>query len=330
MTFFYAGQQRSVTQGAAAAHGVTTSTGVIAMGTTASPSLSHWGSAFITDGGFNDDVGYIFNYQTINLNVSTVKTTAFAIRLAPSVSNAITGDLGVRDLVNRSQLKLQTLEITAGGTSNLNSALVIEGVLNPSNYPTTVTNITWYSLQGSVSGGNTYGSGQPSFSQVSPSQSIGFASTASYTTTVSNGGSALATGTYIIPVASTASIQVGDAMLITTGTNSLTAGNSIVNAIGNGNVTLSNATIARIPDTTNCTFYRNIWAQPGETIFSFISSPSNKDSIDLSNLKELTNTPLGGRGTYPNGPDTLFINVYLTQGSPVNTQLVLRWAEPQA
>ena len=67
-----------------------------------------------------------------------------------------------------------------------------------------------------------------------------------------------------------------------------------------------------------------------ERAFSFISSPANKDSIDLTLLKELTNTPLGGRGCYPNGPDTLFINVYLTQGTPVLANLVLRWAEPQA
>jgi len=47
-------------------------------------------------------------------------------------------------------------------------------------------------------------------------------------------------------------------------------------------------------------------------------------------LKELTATPLGGRGTFPNGPDVLFINVYLTQGLPVNANLVLRWGEAQA
>ena len=78
------------------------------------------------------------------------------------------------------------------------------------------------------------------------------------------------------------------------------------------------------------TFYRNLWAQPGETIFSFISNPASKDSLDLTPLKELTNTPLGGRGTFPNGPDSLFINVYITQGSPLTANLVLRWGEAQA
>jgi len=75
---------------------------------------------------------------------------------------------------------------------------------------------------------------------------------------------------------------------------------------------------------------RGTYALPGETVFSYINSPANKDALDLSNLKELTNTPIGGRGTYPNGCDTLFINAYITQGAPISTNLVLRWGEAQA
>jgi hypothetical protein len=326
LNYFYNGTQRSLTAGAAAAH--STNTGVISVGVTATPSLSHWGSAFMTDGGFNDDVGYIFNYNAINVNISTIKQTAFAIRLAPSVSNAVTGDLGVRDLVNRAQMKLQTLEITAGGSSNVNSAMVIEGIINPSNYPNTITNINWYNLQGTVQAGNLLGSGQPSFAQVAPAGNIKYDNTVTYTTTV---GATLTTGTYAIPVASTASIAIGDVVsVIGAGGTSLTAGNSVVTQTSGTWVIVNNAIVGQINSGATLTGYRNTWAQPGETIFSFISSPSNKDSIDLTGLKELTNTPLGGRGTYPNGPDTLFINVYLTQGSPINAQLVLRWAEPQA
>jgi hypothetical protein len=225
-------------------------------------------------------------------------------------------------------MKLQALEITAGGSSNLNSAMVIEGVINPGNYPNTVTNITWYNLQGTIAAGNVLGSGQPSFAQVAPAGYIKYDSTASYTTTLS----ALATtGSYVLFVASTASIAVGDAIYVAGTNGSATAGNSIVTSFSGTNwIVLNNSLIQAIAPSTTITGYRNTWAQPGETIFSFISSPSNKDSIDLTGLKELTNTPIGGRGTYPNGPDTLFVNVYLTQGTPINAQLVLRWAEPQA
>jgi hypothetical protein len=100
---------------------------------------------------------------------------------------------------------------------------------------------------------------------------------------------------------------------------------------GSGNfVTINNSIANPVTTGSQIQLSRNTYAIPGETIFSFVSSPANKDAIDLSALKELTNTPIGGRGTFPNGPDVLMINVYLTQGAPVNSNLVLRWGEAQA
>jgi hypothetical protein len=324
LTPYVAGSVRSYTAGTAASH--TVGTGVILASQNATPTISHWGSAFLTDGGFDQDRGYIFNYQTTNLNVSTRKTPAFAIRLAPSVSNAVTGDLGVRDLINRSQLLLEAIEITAAGSTATNQAIVIEGVLNPSNYPNTVTNITWASLSGSTAGGNPYGTGQPSFAQIAPNSTINFDGTATYITTVT-GTNTLSAGVTIIPVTSTATMAIGDAV---TSFGSSIAGNTLIQSIGAGQISVTQQTLQPLTTGTTLTFYRNTWATPGETIFSFISSPANKDSLDLSALKELTNTPLGGSGTFPNGPDTLFINVYLTQGNSIPVNLVLRWGEAQA
>ena len=73
-------------------------------------------------------------------------------------------------------------------------------------------------------------------------------------------------------------------------------------------------------------------AIPGETIFSFVGSGGggNASQLDLSDLKELNNTPIGGRGAFPNGPDVLAINVYTTGGSDFTGNLVLRWSEAQA
>ena len=65
-------------------------------------------------------------------------------------------------------------------------------------------------------------------------------------------------------------------------------------------------------------------------MLSFIAQPGERAAIDLGELKELTNTTLGGRGTFPNGPDVLAINVYKTAGSDVNANLILRWGEAQA
>ena len=77
-------------------------------------------------------------------------------------------------------------------------------------------------------------------------------------------------------------------------------------------------------------FVQPPYAQPGETIFSFIAQPGERSTLDLSFIKELTNTTLGGRGTFPNGPDVLAINVFKTAGAAINSNIVLRWSEAQA
>ena len=64
------------------------------------------------------------------------------------------------------------------------------------------------------------------------------------------------------------------------------------------------------------------YGQPGETVLSFIAQPGERASLDLGQLKELTNTTLGGRGTFPNGPDVLAINVYKTAGTDVNANVI--------
>jgi hypothetical protein len=476
---FVAGASRSFTSNASVATTHAVNAGVLLIGQTATPSISHWGSAFITDGGFDEDRGYIFNYQATNISISTRKTTAFAIRLAPSVSNAIIGDLGVRELINRAQLLLQGIEITAGGSTNANSALVIEGVLNPSNYPSNVANITWNGLSSTA-----IQSGQPSFAQIAQGTSVTFNNTATNSTTavigqatgvvnipvaaitgivagddiasitntsiVSGGskvtavtatasptftgttvtantgvtstnatiqgttftavgiptggaaafsvgqvltGSNVAAGTYITggPLTGTAnaagatwSVSINQTVPATTITGTLytfaptaitgtiipgmlltggsvtggtvviagAAQNSALTGTGSnsggtyalnqtfantpsggtspGYVTLSSSTLAPITAGASLTFSRNTYALPGETVFSFIAGQSGRDALDLSPLKELTNTPIGGRGTYPNGPDVLFINVYLTQGAPILSNLVIRWGEAQA
>ena len=72
------------------------------------------------------------------------------------------------------------------------------------------------------------------------------------------------------------------------------------------------------------------YAQPGETVFSFIATPGATSTLDLGTLKELTNTTLGGRGTFPNGPDVLAINVYKAAGADTNANIIIRWGEAQA
>jgi len=320
---FAGGQSRTFTGGAAQAT-TTSGTGAILLSQTATPIVSHWGSAFLQDGGFDADRGYIFNYSATNISISTKKTTAFAIRLAPSVSNAIIGDLGVRDLLNRAQLLLEGIEITAGAAAATNAGIVIEGVLNPTNYPTTLSNITWNSLQGSTAGG------LPSFAQVATGSSITFDNQNASVLSTTPTSTYTTLGTTTIAVASVSGVAVGDDVY-STSTGATFAGGTKVTAISGNTITLSQGIVGTITTSvTNVSFSRSTAALPGETIFSFISNPSSKDSLDLSPLKELVNTPIGGRGTFPNGPDVLMINVYLTQGTPLTANLVLRWGEAQA
>jgi hypothetical protein len=222
--------------------------GVVLIRNTCSPSLVHWGSALVMDGGFDTDRGYIFNYQRPNpavpapINLTTTTQTVFLIRLAPSVSAGLVGVLGNRDLINRAQFLLQAVGIAVDNGVNA-GAVIVEGVVNPTN----ISAITWVDVNASAQGS------QPSFAQVSTSWTGG-----------------TATG--------------------------------------------------------------------GEQIFAFAApAPSGtssqwgavNDRLDLSPLKELTNSPIGGDGVYPDGPEVLAINVRLRNGT-ANGTVLLRWSEAQA
>ena len=422
MTNFLGGAQRTFRAGVAATHEF--NTGVILVSNTISPIISHWGSAIITDGRFDEDRGYIFNYAATNISVSTTRQTAFLIRLAPSVSNAIVGDLGDRELLNRAQLLLKGIEITSDtGTGGI----VVEGVLNPQNYPTNPSAIAWSGLQGSSQGG------QPSFAQIAPGGSVQWSTGATQTNTPST-TLAFPTGTitattgywgsgrsiennqnfFVITSSDYATylaggLAVGDAISGTglqsgttitqlfqwfsnfvyvglsrntnaavTGPGSLTvsrsyplvntsqvffqraswesvgatAGTEVSDTLFPANTRVTTATLVTYfstqyyrvtfsqtssstpinAGTTTITFRfgQPPFALPGETIFSFISAPGTSNSLDLSELKELTASTLGGRGAFPNGPDVLAINVYKASGTAIPSNIILRWGEAQA
>ena len=551
LTNYAAGAVRTYTAGDAVAH--SSRAGVVLVSCTTSPIISHWGSAYLIDGNFDSDRGYIFNYAATGISATLDKKTAFFIRLAPSVSNAVVGDLGERELLNRAQLLLSQLSITsdtiAGG-----GAIVVEGILNPTNYPTDPSKITWNGLQAAAAGG------QPSFAQVALGGSVewgGSTSTSTATvqgalTTTANsvsfnaisqtltarwwseskrpnspyGGRGDFSNTTALDNVSSDSrrelfitttdydaagttIAVGDELsnassgqfrantnisqiqrnyVTVSGTNytrivfdedvntssssnvdvtftctsaiaaeynrairtsrsSILIADSVVTSSGLAvNDTVSNATYMTSARTINTittayfktggttysllslsgsgssdspsgagtqsmtiiafqtgasysgsnyvfftsaswessgaalstrvatsdtkfpagttvtgitarslgatTIYRVNFSQtlssaataagtvtfqfgaayalPGEQVFSFISNPGDTDVLDLSQLKELGTTAIGGRGTFPNGPDTLAINVYKVSGTATNVNLILRWGEAQA
>ena len=425
LTNFQSGASRTYTAGSAAIH--TAKTGVVLVSNTCTPLISHWGSAFITDGGFDEDRGYIFSYAEQGLTISTIRQTAFLIRLAPSVSNAIVGDLGDRELLNRAQLLLTSLEITSESSTG---GIVVEGVLNPQNYPTNPSLVGWSGLSGLAQGG------QPSFAQIASGAGITWSTGAAATTssltaqaTITaqldsgiyntgnnssyvfvNGGDYRTTfgsndiefvvgrtitganirsnttiedgyidssgnyGYFYISRRTSGSISTNQANYFsiaeggnqvntnfalvtqasweasggTNGTNidpgTTSPGfpsGTLINNVEQKNfagttyyrLTFNNAmdgTLTAGSGTITLQFVQPPFAQPGETVLSFIATPNERASLDLSQLKELTNTTLGGRGTFPNGPDVLAINIYKTVGSDVVGNLILRWSEAQA
>ena len=71
-------------------------------------------------------------------------------------------------------------------------------------------------------------------------------------------------------------------------------------------------------------------AEPGEQIFSTLGPPGGFAEIDLSQLKELSNSAIGGYNNFPDGPDVLAVVVNnVTNGGAV-VNLNLFWSEAQA
>jgi len=95
-----------------------------------SSTLSHWGSAVIMDGRYDDDKSFVFQagMSTALSNLGNGSSAlVLAIRLAPSVDSGLTGILGARDLINRMQLTLRQMDVLSTGSG---AAFRVELILN--------------------------------------------------------------------------------------------------------------------------------------------------------------------------------------------------------
>jgi hypothetical protein len=113
------------------------------------PSISHWGTSVIMDGRFDDDKSLVFTYgQSTATAVGAGTTRAlFSIRVSPSVDNGISAGFGARELINRMQLTLRALDISAIPASG-NANLLIQAYLNAT--PSSAT--TWTNAVGNSAG----------------------------------------------------------------------------------------------------------------------------------------------------------------------------------
>jgi len=116
---------------------------------TYSPTISHWGTSVIMDGRFDDDKSLVFTYgQNAFTNITpglANQKALFSIRVAPSVDNGIAAAFGARELINRMQLVLRTLDLT---TKTTGANFLVKAYLN--GIPSSAT--AWTNAVGNVTG----------------------------------------------------------------------------------------------------------------------------------------------------------------------------------
>jgi hypothetical protein len=336
------GQSRSYTSSAATSHA--DNAGVILISNTCVPLVSHWGSAVIMDGDFNGDEGFSFTYNRSNYGLPATtgaSQTAFLMRLAPSVSNSVIGDLGQRDLINRAQLTLDTLTVNVSAGRYL-----VTGILNPNNIDS--ANTVWAGLN------NAGGGFQPSFTQfavaprynnettggvqAAPLNTVGgfqrsgtmtlsgsvrtfsglaltnvssSGSTANVTVQLSAGRTTYATNTTSISIQNPGSgYAVGDTVkILGTSLGGTTPANDL------------NLTVAAVSaDITG-----------GERLFAIPIQSTGVNNLDLTQIKQIGQSSIPGTGTYPNGPEVLavVITALSAQSAPVG-EIQLSFQESQA
>jgi hypothetical protein len=341
-TQWAAGQSRSYTSSAAASH--SDNAGVILISNTCVPLVSHWGSAVIMDGNFNGDEGFSFTYNRSNYGLPATtgaSQTAFLMRLAPSVSNSITGDLGQRDLINRAQLTLETLTVNVSVGRYL-----ITGILNPNNIDS--ANTTWSGLN------NAGGGFQPSFTQfaVAPrynNESTGGVQAAPLNTTggFTRSGSMVLSGavktfsalslTNVSSSGSGANVTVqlsaGKTVYSTTTTSITVQNPGSGYAVGDTVKILGNALGGTTPGNDLALTVAAVSADitGGERLFAIPINSTGTNTLNLTNIKQIGQSSIPGTGTYPNGPEVLavVITALSAQSNPVG-EIQLSFQESQA
>jgi hypothetical protein len=296
------------------------------------------------DGGFDGDEGFQFTYNRTNFGLPAASgdtILGFAMRLAPSVSNGIIGNLGDRDLINRAALTLESLNIQVSAGRYL-----IAGILNPSNLDS--ANTSWQGLN------NAGGGFQPSFSQftVAPrfdAEGSGGLTGAplnteggfdrSGTKNTFNRSRTFANLTPTV-VSSAGTGGILTVQLTASGTvyNELTTAITVQNpgtgyVIGDTLRVLGNALGGTSPandlNLTVTAITEEIAG--GERLFAIPVSATTQGVLDLTSVKQIGTSAIPGQGTYPNGPEVLAVQItaLTTQSAPTG-DLQLSFKESQA
>jgi len=275
--------------------------------------ISHWGSSVIMDGRYDDDKSLVFSSGMNNPLVVSQRQQypLISIRIAPSVDSGSTSTLGAKELINRMQLLLRQMDAQTNGASFavdlwLNAAVASAyqiGAAGTTAGSTTLTlTSTYYPFVGTTPTVGTFVYG-PAIPAGTyfTAYSSGTSNTLSYTPTQT-----LANQTY----------------WFSSGQYSSVGGSSLAQRYLHPN------TDRLIPGT-------------GEKIFTFFTNPTGVTQQDLTFVRDLANSIIGGASTnyvpnspaqkYPDGPDTLTM-VATPIGSINSASIIARlsWTEAQA
>jgi hypothetical protein len=287
------------------------------------------------DGRFDNDANFIFTGGMTKLLAVAAGVTRplIAIRLAPSVDNAIARNFGIRELVNRMQLQLNSIGVSTNGQFR------IDGVLNPasilySNYlPATLTT-TRTSVSG-TSGLNTVTIGDATGttgivpgmlvtgSGIGANAVIATVSANVITLSVANSGTVSGTINFIP--------RTGFEGLPVDWSRDLVGSGSLAQVVyfdnsgpGAGNVQTASGRIIG-----------------GDSVASFFTENGgggtnyNVSNYDLRTVRDLGNSIISGDGnisspSYPNGPDVLVLTATNIGAAVANISARISWIEAQA
>lgn len=327
LTYVMNDTARTFSCGPASCHSAGTTVSLVSC--TATPTLTHWGSSFLIDGGFDFDRGYYFNYSNTAVNLTSTNYNFTVTVASTSAGNFYVGD---------------TVTIS-GTTAPYGSPFTIVAVSGAANNPAALT----------VYGSTIYTTAQPQQTFTYSGQTV---SNQSRTGTAALSASGTVTVAALNPSAIAFLIRLSPSVSgglcgdigvkellnraqfllqkleVTSPTNVQTAG--ILNPVG---LVVNTANWQQVNSfgTGSQPSFAQIYVgaagipQPGERIFQTIVQANNQNNLDLSSLKEMNNAILGGNQNFPDGPDTLCI--YLTNISPssgATVQCNLFWSEAQA
>jgi hypothetical protein len=279
------------------------------------------------------------------------------MRLAPSVSNTIIGDIGTRDLINRAQLLLENMVVNVTG-----GRFIIEGILNPTNVNS--SSIQWTDLNTELNGN------QPSFTQFSTAFSFTSSSTGGVVAAalgqvggMNRSGTATSTAVrYINNAKVGTTVGVTTSSIAGTGANisiwktstisaavNMTTTSIVVHETGSGflsgdtitipgNLWATNTTTigtaAGTSPTNDVTLTLTTVAAGvtgGERLFAIPLNTTNSGFLDLTKVKQLGTSAIPGSNIYPDGPEVLAINITtITPATSAAADVQITFSETQA